>query len=62
MTPPTKTTSLARASQKVDETFLNLKLPNRRHTRAAMLHGVVEHDAYHGGQVALLKKIIRAGQ
>jgi uncharacterized damage-inducible protein DinB len=35
-------------------------LPGRDHSAAFMLHGVVEHAAYHGGQIALLKKVIRA--
>jgi uncharacterized damage-inducible protein DinB len=52
--------SLERATQKIDEVLLHVKLPNRRHTRAVMLHGVVEHDAYHAGQIALLKKLIRS--
>jgi uncharacterized damage-inducible protein DinB len=28
-------------------------------TLYAMLHGLVQHDAYHGGQIALLKKALR---
>ncbi len=28
-------------------------------TRRAMLHGLAQHDAYHSGQVAILKKIYR---
>jgi len=23
-----------------------------------MMHGIVEHDAYHGGQIAILKKAL----
>jgi uncharacterized damage-inducible protein DinB len=30
-------------------------------TFAAMLHGVAQHLAYHGGQVALLKRALRPG-
>ncbi|MGQ0561333.1 MAG: DinB family protein [Gemmatimonadota bacterium] len=29
-------------------------------TRLAMVDGVIQHNAYHGGQIMLLKKIIRA--
>ena len=29
-------------------------------TYAAMLHGLAQHNAYHGGQVAMLKKALRA--
>ncbi|HWG59551.1 MAG TPA: DinB family protein [Candidatus Acidoferrales bacterium] len=28
------------------------------HTRYAMLHGVVQHDLYHAGQIAVLKKAL----
>lgn len=29
-------------------------------TYAAMLHGLAQHNAYHGGQIAMLKKALRA--
>lgn len=29
-------------------------------TRYLMLHGIVQHDLYHAGQIALLKKALRA--
>jgi uncharacterized damage-inducible protein DinB len=32
--------------------------PNRDHSVAVMIHGIIEHDAYHGGQIAMLKKAI----
>jgi uncharacterized damage-inducible protein DinB len=28
-------------------------------THYEMLHGIVQHDAYHAGQIAILKKIVR---
>lgn len=31
-------------------------------TYAAMLHGLAQHNAYHGGQVALLRKALRDAQ
>ncbi|HMK30205.1 MAG TPA: DinB family protein [Terriglobales bacterium] len=31
-------------------------VPNRPHNLRFMLHGMVQHDLYHAGQIALLKK------
>jgi uncharacterized damage-inducible protein DinB len=31
------------------------------HSVLAMVHGIVEHDAYHGGQIAILKKALGKG-
>lgn len=32
--------------------------PKSANSVAVMLHGVAQHDAYHGGQIALLRKIV----
>ena len=37
-------------------------MPWRSHDMAMMLHGIVEHDACHGGQIVMLKKVIRGNQ
>jgi uncharacterized damage-inducible protein DinB len=50
---------VARAAGALSEQGLNLKLAGRTHTAADMLHGLVAHGAYHGGQIALLKKVLR---
>ena len=34
------------------------KAPQSSNSVAVMLHGVAQHDAYHGGQIALLRKIV----
>ncbi len=34
------------------------RLAGRDHSALVMLHGVIEHDAYHGGQVAILKRAL----
>ncbi|MEP6991628.1 MAG: DinB family protein [bacterium] len=52
--------SLMRAAAAADERLLREKLPGRDHDAETMLRGIVEHDAYHGGQIAMLKKVIRA--
>jgi hypothetical protein len=33
-------------------------LPGRDHSAQEMLHGIIEHGAYHAGQVAILKRAI----
>jgi uncharacterized damage-inducible protein DinB len=51
--------AVARATRKLPESTLLAMLPGRDHTAADMLQGLVEHGAYHGGQIALLKKAVR---
>jgi uncharacterized damage-inducible protein DinB len=41
-----------------DDAKLRERLPEREHTAVAMLHGIVEHAAYHGGQIAILKRAL----
>jgi uncharacterized damage-inducible protein DinB len=38
--------------------------PSKRtaNSRYVMLHGVVQHDLYHAGQIAILKKALEAGR
>ena len=52
--------SLVRAVAAVDEKRLAQTVPGKDHDAATMLRGIVEHDAYHGGQIAMLKKVIRS--
>jgi uncharacterized damage-inducible protein DinB len=47
---------LAHAVSVLDDDTLRAPLVGRDHSAAVMLHGVVEHAAYHGGQIALLRK------
>ena len=42
----------------MDETRLRQRVSGRDYDALVMLHGVVEHDAYHGGQIALLKRAL----
>jgi hypothetical protein len=37
------------------------RVPGKDYTVAHMLHGVVQHTAYHSGQIALLKRVAREG-
>lgn len=54
--------ALARTAAALRPEQLHALLPGRDHTAAQMLHGVVEHAAYHGGQIALVRNLIRAGR
>lgn len=40
-----------------DEQMLS-NAPNSQNSVAVMIHGAAQHDAYHGGQIALLKKLV----
>ena len=42
----------------LDDAVFDTSAPARDHTVATMLHGIVEHDAYHGGQIAVLKRAL----
>lgn len=60
--------ALARAYEKLadraaslDDEMLARQVATRGHDALAMLHGVIEHGTYHGGQVAILKRAIRDG-
>lgn len=52
--------SLSAAVRVLSDEALDARAPRREHTVETMLHGVIEHAAYHGGQIMLLKKAIRA--
>ena len=41
-----------------DERRLEDIVPGRDHTFYVMIHGVIQHDLYHAGQVALLRKAL----
>lgn len=47
---------LAADVSKLDDSDLIGRVAGKDHSVLVMLHGVVEHDAYHGGQIAVLKK------
>ena len=47
---------LRAAVEKLTVERLDEKIPGREYTWYILLHGVVEHDVYHAGQIAMLKK------
>lgn len=50
---------LHRALTALPEARLRRIVPGKRYTLYFMLHGLVQHDLYHAGQIALLKKAAR---
>ena len=51
--------ALAAAVRQLPADLLAVKVPGRKVTFEDMLRGVVEHAAYHGGQIAILKRSLR---
>ena len=49
---------LAALAAKMDDSMLIGRVPGKDHSILTMMHGIVEHDAYHGGQVAILKRAL----
>ena len=48
--------TLRAALLEFDESMLDENVPGRTHSYYVMIHGVIQHDLYHAGQVALLRK------
>ena len=47
---------LHRAVSALPDSRLKKRVPGKRYSVYFMLHGLVQHDLYHAGQIALLKK------
>jgi uncharacterized damage-inducible protein DinB len=47
---------LAADARVLGEAQLNAKIPELDYTVHDLLHGIIEHGTYHGGQIALLKR------
>jgi uncharacterized damage-inducible protein DinB len=45
--------------QKLPEARLDEIVPGKDHSQYVMLHGAIQHDLYHAGQIAVLKKALR---
>jgi uncharacterized damage-inducible protein DinB len=50
--------ALAQEARHLDESAFDAPLPGLEYTASNLLHGVIEHGTYHGGQIALLKKLV----
>ena len=51
--------ALLQAVRAFPENKLDQNAPNRDHSYYVMLQGIVQHDLYHAGQIAILKKAAR---
>ena len=49
---------LEEAIRTMDENQLFEKVPGSKHNWYVTLHGVIQHDIYHSGQIVLLKKML----
>lgn len=49
---------LAAEVARMDDSTLIGRVPGKDHSVLVMMHGIVEHDAYHGGQIAILKRAL----
>ncbi|MBI3492230.1 MAG: DinB family protein [Acidobacteria bacterium] len=50
--------ALATDVRRLDEQTIDAKVPGLEYTVSNLLHGVIEHGTYHGGQIALLKRAL----
>ena len=50
---------LRAAVKNLPEDNLNEIVPGKDHSQYVMLHGAIQHDLYHAGQIAVLKKALR---
>jgi uncharacterized damage-inducible protein DinB len=48
--------TLREAVAKLDDIRLAEDVPGKNHSVYVMLHGIIQHDLYHAGQIALLRR------
>jgi len=48
---------LAAEARQLSDEQLDALVPGLEYSVAVLLHGIIEHGTYHGGQMALLKKV-----
>jgi uncharacterized damage-inducible protein DinB len=48
--------ALATDTRRLDQAAIDAKVPGLDYSVSNLLHGVIEHGTYHGGQIALLKR------
>jgi len=52
--------NLCKSISQLSEQRLNEDVPGKRYSIYGMLHGVIQHNLYHAGQIAILKKLTPA--
>jgi uncharacterized damage-inducible protein DinB len=53
-----KHADLLKTVRGLSDVRLRERVPGKRYNIAFMLHGVAQHELYHAGQIALLKKVL----
>ena len=51
---------LMSAVKKIDESILSISVPGRIYNYRKLLHGVLQHDIYHIGQIAFIHKMLKS--
>jgi len=54
--------ALATDTRRLDQSAIDAKVPGLDYSVSNLLHGVIEHATYHGGQIALLKRALEGRQ
>src|SRR6266536_5045277 len=54
--------ALATGTRRLDQSAIDAKVPGLDYSVSNLLHGVIEHATYHGGQIALLKRALEGRQ
>jgi len=52
--------ALATDTRRLEPSAYDEKVAGAEYSASNLLHGVIEHDTYHGGQIALLKRALEA--
>jgi len=52
---------LASAAEDLTDAELDAMVPGRSHDARVLLHGTSQHAAYHGGQIAILRRALAGG-
>lgn len=50
--------SLRDTIRQIDDARLEEMVPGKDHNNYFMLHGAIQHDLYHAGQISMLKKLL----
>lgn len=51
---------LVKALENKEDIFLDEIVPGAEYTFDTLLHGIIQHDIYHSGQIAIIKKIVKS--
>lgn len=51
---------LAHAIELLNDASLQVTVPGRDYDFYHLFHGIVQHSLYHGGQIAVLKRLVSA--